>query len=164
GIRPTLMVRRSGTSTWSVVIDIPSFGGVARLHPELQGFLRSTRCRISGTGDTWLPTGWLLSSAQRRVLKSWPGAGAPLVKFERSNGILDHLVDSECRLSAGPIWLCRLGEDGLAREIRGRVVRPGDKYILLGEAALPSDHSLLVACGLDCDGIHAGVLSVPDIL
>src|SRR5271157_4394629 len=47
GIRPTLMVRRSGTSTWSVVIDIPSFGGVARLHPELQGFLRSTRCRIS---------------------------------------------------------------------------------------------------------------------
>lgn len=134
GIRPTLMFRRSGMSRWSAVIDIPSFGGVARLHPELREFLRSTRCKISGTGDTWLPTGWLLSGAQRRVLKSWPGADERLVKFERANGMLDHLVDSEFRLSAGPTWLCRLGEDGLAREIRGRVVRPRGIYSSQGRA------------------------------
>lgn len=164
GIRPTLMVRRSGTSTWSAVINVPSFGGVARLNPEVRGFLSSTRCKIAGTGDTWLPTGWLLSSAQRRVLKSWPGAGAPMVKFERPHGIIDHLVDSETRLSTGPIWLCRLGEDGLAREIMGCIVRPRGKYILLREAALPSDHPFLALCSIDCDGIYAGILSVPDNL
>lgn len=164
GIRPALMLRRSGTSAWSVVIDIPSFGGVARLYPELRPFLNSTRCKITGAGDTWLPTGWLLSYAQRRVLKSWPGAGVPLVKFERPNRILDHLIDSETRLSAGPIWLCRIGEDGLAREITGRIVRPRGKYILLSKAALPYGHPLLAACGLDCDGISAGVLSIPDHL
>jgi len=164
GIRPTLMLRRSGTSTWSVVIDIPSFAGVARLHPELRAFLSSTRCKVLGAGDTWLPTGWLLSSAQRRVLKSWPGAGSPLVEFERPNGILDPLIDAETRLSEGPIWLCRIGVDGLAREIIGRIVRPGRKYIVLSVAALPSEHPLLAACGLDCDGISAGVLSTPDTL
>jgi len=164
GIRPTLMLRRSGTSTWSVVIDIPSFAGVARLYPELRAFLTRTRCKVAGTGDTWLPTGWLLSGAQRRVLKSWPGAGAPLVNFERSNEILDHLIDSETRLSAGPIWLCRIGADGLAREITGRIVRPGRKYILLSEAALPSGQPLLAPCSLDCDGINVSVLSMPDTL
>ncbi|MDO8589230.1 MAG: hypothetical protein Q7T82_19560 [Armatimonadota bacterium] len=162
-VRPTLMLRRSGTSTWSVVINIPTFLGVARLHPELRTFLTSTRCKVAGAGETWLPTGWLLLP-QRRVLKSWPGAHTPLVKFERSNGMLDQLIDSETRLSGGPNWLCRIGADGLAHEIVGRIVRPGRKYILLSEAALPSRHSLLDACGVDCDGLNAGVLSIPDTL
>lgn len=164
GVRPTLMLRRSGTSTWSVVIDIPSFVGVARLHPELRAFLSSTRCKVLGAGDTWLPTGWLLSGGQRRVLKSWPRAGAPLVQFEQPNGLLDHLVVTETRLSEGPIWLCRIGADGLAREIIGRIVRPGRKYILLSEAALPADHPLLAPCDLDCEGIRARVLAVPDTI
>jgi hypothetical protein len=163
-IRPTLLLRRSGISTWSVVIDIPSFAVVARRYPELRTFLTSTRCKVAGTGDTWLPTGWLVSSSQRRVLKSWPGSSAPLVKFERSHVLLDHLIESETRLSAGQIWLCRIGADGLAREIVGRIVRPGFKYILLSEAMLPSGYPLLVACDLDCDHISAGILSMPDIL
>ena len=164
GIRPTLMLRRAGTSTWSVVIDIPSFAGVARLHPELRAFLRSTRCKVTGAGDTWLPTGWLLSGSQRRVLKSWPGVGTPLVKFDRPNGFLEHLINSETRLSAGPIWLCRIGPDSLAREITGRIVRPGHKYILLSDAPVPSDHPLLAWCGLDCHGINAAIVSMPDTL
>ncbi len=164
GIRPALMLRRSGTTTWSVVIDIPSFSGVARLHPELRAFIGNTRCKVTGAGDTWLPTGWLLSIAQRRVLRSWPGAGAPLLAFERPNKILDHLINTETRLSAGPIWLCRVGADGLAREITGRIVRPGRTYILLSQAALSSGHPLLAGCGVDCTGISAAVLSAPDTL
>ena len=132
--------------------------------PNSAHFLLSTRCKIAGTGDTWLPKGWLLSSAQRRVLKSWPGAGLPLVKFEQPNEVLDPLVDSETRLSPGPVWVCRIGTDGLAHEIAGRIVRPGRKYILLSEEKLPRDHSLLAACGLDCDGINAALLSMPDTL
>ena len=163
-IRPALMVRRTGASGWSIVVEIPSLAGVARIHPELQKFLRGTRCKINGAGDTWLPSGWLLSCAQRRVLKSWPGSNACLLKFERANSMVGHLVDSECRLSAGPIVLCRLGPDGLAREVRGRVVRPGGKYILLGETDFQKYPPFLAQCILDCDGIHAAVLSVPDIL
>src|SRR6202044_2454197 len=65
-LRPTLVLRRSGISTWSAVLEIPCFAGVARLHPEIRAFLVGTRCKVAGTGDTWLPKGWLLSNAQRR--------------------------------------------------------------------------------------------------
>jgi hypothetical protein len=158
------MLRRAGASTWSAVIDVPSFAVVARLYPELRAFLAATRCRIAGTGDTWFPSGWLLSSARRRVLKSWPGAGVPFVRFEWPNEVLDQLVASETSLPAGPVWLCRVGNDGLAREVAGRIVRPGRKYILLSEAGLSADHLFLSSCGLDCDGIYAAVLSMPDTI
>jgi hypothetical protein len=160
-IRPNLMLRRSGESSWSVVIEIPSFVGVSGQYPELRAFLKLTRCKIAGTGGNWLPAGWLLSSAQRRVVRSWPGAGTPLVRFEQRNGQLDHLVDNETRLSAGPVWLFRLGKDGLAREILGRIARPGGEYIILSETNLPSGYPTLVECGLDCEGLSAAVLSMP---
>jgi hypothetical protein len=77
--------------------------------------------------------------------------------------MLDHSVASETRLSAGPVWLCRIGGDGLAREIVGRIVRPSRKYILLSETAdLLSRHRFLAACDFDCDGVTAAILSMPD--
>ena len=163
-LRPTLVLRRSEISTWSAVVEIPCFAGVMRLHPEVRAFLVNTRCKIAGTGDTWLPKGWLFSNAQRRVLKSWPREGLPLVKFEQPHEVLDLLVDSETHLSPGPVWVCRIGTDGLAHETAGRIVRPGRKYILLGEEKLLSNRSLLAACGLECGGINAALLSMPDAL
>jgi len=162
-LRPTLMLRRSGASAWSAVVDVPSFAGIARLSPDYRTFLTSTRCKIAGTGETWLPKGWLLSNARRRVLKSWPAAGVPLVQFEMSNSMLDHLIGSETGLSAGPVWICRIGRDGLAHEIAGRIVRPGLEYILISDKeALLSRHRFLSACDLNCDGVSAAALSMPD--
>src|SRR5580658_3558964 len=130
------MLRRSDASTWSIVIDVPSFASLARSSPELHKLLRSTRCKISGT-DAWHPSDWLLSGSRRQVIRTWPGAGNPLVKFERSYPALDQFISTETRLPAGQVWLCKIGSDGLAREITGRKVRPGRKYILLSEIALP---------------------------
>ena len=162
-IRPTIMLRRSTASTWSIVIDIPSFADVARSDPEFNKMLRSTRCKIAGTGDTWLPSGWLVSGPRRRVLKSWPVADSPLVQFERSLPALDQLVSVETRLPVGPVWLCRIGADRLGREVIGRIVRPGRMYVVLCETAPPSrPDSLFSTCHVDCDGIHAAILAVPD--
>lgn len=161
-IRPTLMLRPSTKTTWSVVVDIPSFAEVARLDTELHAFLRNTRCKITGTGDVWLPKGWLLSGSRRRVLRTWPAAGAPFVEFERRNPVLDQLVADETRLPPGPTWVCRIGGDGLAHEVVGRIVRPGRTYILLSEDVIAS--SLLTPCDLDCQGVHASFLSLPESL
>ncbi len=162
-VHPTLMLRRSNTSTWSIVIDMPNVGGVARSSPNLHKLLRSTRCKITGT-DTWHPSDWLLSGARRQVLKTWPGAGSPLVQFERSDQTLDQFASAETRLQAGPTWLCRIGSDGLAREVTGRIVRPGRKYILLSETAFPSRYGLLASCSVECGRIHAALLSMPHTL
>lgn len=163
-IRSSLLLRRIGETAWSVVIEISGFGAVARLHPDLRIFLRGTRCRIAGASDTWLPAGWVLSGTQRRVLKSWPGPREPLVEFERPNKMLSHLLESECRLKQGPIWLFRIGPDGFAREIMGQIVRPGWQYgyIILSETALSSGHSLLAPCEIECEGISASLLRLPD--
>lgn len=163
-IRPTLLLRRSGALTWSAVIEVPNFSSIAKLNPDIRTFLRGTRCRVAGTGDTWLPAGWLLSSTQKRVLKAWPDVRRRMVEFERPHPTLDHLLDSECRLTAGPVWLCRIRADGIAVEIAGRIVRAGQKYVVLSGAGLPSDHRFMTSCHVECDGINAGLLSLPDTL
>jgi len=160
GMRPALMLRRSGNMTWSPVLDIPSFAGVARIRTELRTFLARTRCRITGTAEAWRPAGWLLSHNQKCVLRSWPGAGAALMHFERDNPVLHHLIDEEVRLSAGPTWLCKLGGDGLAHEITSRTVRPRQTYILLSQKPLPKAE-FLDECHVDCEGLNAALLTTP---
>ena len=159
-LRPTLELRRTPDSTWSVVVNIPNFASLARSQPKLHALLTSTRCKISGTGDTWLPSGWLLSSSPKRV-KTWPGGAKSLVTFERPNPDLDRFIVHETRLSAGPAWLFRIGDDGLAREIGGRVVRPGRNYVLLSEAEISLRASFVAPCKVDCSGINAALLSMP---
>ena len=164
-IRPSLLLRPSGNSAWSAVIEIPSFDGIAGISPSHRAFLSSTRCKITGTGDTWLPKGWLVSTTRKRVLKSWPLPGVPLIKFERSNDVIEKLIETEVCQSSGPIWLFRIGNDGLAHEIDGRIVRPNREYIVVsaGETSL-SDCRLLNPCQLACADVIAARLSVPDTL
>ncbi len=159
-LRPTLMLRRSTDATWSVVLDIPNFADAARTDPDLQRLLRSSRCRIAGTGDTWLPAGWLMTASRRRVMKHWPHPGEPLVQFEKKDPALDSL-SMETRLPVGP-WLCRLGADELGREVISRVVRPGRTYVLLNETPSQTRYTFLSPCKLDCDGINALMVTTPD--
>jgi len=159
---PTIMLRRSRQSAWSVLIEIPSFAPVVRAYPEFQSVLDRSRCKVAATGDTWHPRGWLLSGSRTKVLKHWPGSGTRLLVFEQLNPELEQLVNRETRLPSGPTWLCRIEGDGMGREIAGHVVRPGRRYILLSESAITARHSFLTPCKTDCQGIHAHLLSMPD--
>lgn len=161
-IRPSLMLRRSGSTNWSAVMEIPSFAPVARLNPDLSKFLKTTRCRVAGAGDTWLPAGWLFFDSQKRLMKSWPSSGALMVQFERAHGVLDNILRGECRFSSGPAWLFRIGNDGLAQEITGRMVRPGQEYILLSRNALSTKLAYMSPVAVDCEGVKAVAIAVPE--
>jgi hypothetical protein len=163
-IRPRLMLRPSGQSRWSLVAEIPSFTPVARLHPDLHTFLLKIRCKIAGAGETWMPNAWLLSGAQRRVLKLWPGTGVPLVSFERPNARVEQLISAETCLSEGPVWLFRIAADGLAREIVGKTIRPGKRYMLLSESEIASREGLFKHCDIDCAGIRGALIETPETL
>jgi uncharacterized protein YdcH (DUF465 family) len=162
-IRPRLMLRPNGAGRWSLIAEVPPLTAIARLNPELHAFLLKTRCKITGSGETWLPNAWLLSGTQRRVLKSWPGAGAPLISFEKPNAQIEQLL-SGARISEGPVWLFRIGADGLAAEIVGKTIRPGRRYVLVSDRDVPSDHGLFTSCDVDCAGIRGGLLSTPETL
>lgn len=159
-IRPSLMLRYSGAGAWSLVMDVPDFSSLA-VNADIRTFLKSTRCRLNGADDT-KPAGWLLSGRRKAILRSWPDSQRPLLQFEKSHGTVDHIVESDCRFSPGPNWLFRIGQDGIAREIAGRFVRPRHDYIVVTTADPPGEHPLTSTCVLECAGARAFRLSMPD--
>lgn len=164
-VRPTLVLRRAGQNAWDVLIDIPSFVPLASETHNLNRFLRATRCVVAASAGTWAPGGWLLSGPRMRRLACWPAQDAPLIRFEHSNPALDQLLAVEGTLTLGPVWPCQVGTDGSAREVLGRQVRPGKKYILLHTGKLRSVTSpMLKPCEVSCDGVSAVVLKVPNSL
>jgi hypothetical protein len=158
-IRPNLSLRYSGQATWSLLADLPDLRPLATT-AELREFLRTTRCQLNGA-DTPRPAGWLFGSRRSVVLKAWPNANEPLVKFEGHDAIIEALLASDCRISRGPSWLFRIGSDGIAREIAGRIVRPGQSYILVGTDALPKPEGWIAETNVDCAGVSARRLDVP---
>lgn len=158
-IRPTLLLRRAETEAWTPILEIPCFREVADLTPELGGFLRATRCEVTGSPG-WRPPGWLLTGTQRRVLEAWPAAGKPVLTFQKTNAALDHLLVSEGRISAGPTWLFRIGSDGQAREVLARLIRPGQSYVLVTRGN-PPVLSIATATTIHCRGVTAVRFEVP---
>lgn len=162
-MRPSLLLRRVDRMNWSVILDIPDFSGIAAINAELAEFLKTTRCQVSGEG-IWHPAGWLLSGSQRRALKSWPAGDQPVLKFERPNGIIDNILNADFRISPIPIWLFRVGDDGLARQIVGLTVRPGYRYVLVTRDPLPAQSEMLQSCAMQCARATATLITLPESL
>lgn len=159
-IRPSLSLRHVGAGRWSVFLEVKSFRPVAALSAEIHSFLDRTRCRLNGAHD-FKPTGWLLSGNRKGALRSWPDPGSPLIHFERSQPTIDFLLESECRLHPGPIWLFRIGTDGIARHIVGRIVRPDLDYIVVTTLSTPDTLEGVTQCDLDCASVDAYRLAMP---
>lgn len=134
-IRPVLTLRRMAPGEWKVWAELPTLRPIADLSPDLGAYLRRARCSVLGSPGV-LPPGWLMLGDQRRVLASWPTAHRPLVQFTDPPPILAQLLAADGCITNGPIWLFRVGADGLAREIIGRMVRPGESYVLVSNAPI----------------------------
>ncbi|MDE0031678.1 MAG: hypothetical protein OXU75_00845 [Deltaproteobacteria bacterium] len=130
------------------------------MNTEVHSFLRRTRCRINGGADI-KPAGWLLAGNRMSRLASWPDPHTPLVQLLQSHETIDHFLQSECRLSPGPVWLFKIARDGNAREVISRVVRPGSEYLVVTTGALPATHPFIRACRVDCAGVEAVRLAIP---
>ena len=159
-IRPNLFLRHVVTGRWSVFLEVKSFRPVAALSNELHSFLGRTRCRLNGANDV-KPTGWLLSGDRKGTLRSWPDPASPLIRFEQSDPVMDHILESECRLHHGPLWLFRVGADGIARHITSCIVRPDVHYVVVTTAPAPDKLEGVTPCDLDCEGVNACRLSMP---
>lgn len=159
-IRPDLLLRYAGNNTWTLLVEVPSFKTVAAISADVRNFLKRTRCSLNGSEDK-KPAGWLLSGNRKAVLKRWPDADKALLSFEKHNGAIEHLLASTCRMTAGPVWLFRIGSDGLGREIRSGTVRPGHLYVLVSSDPIAGLGGEMHSCAIDCDGVYAVRLIVP---
>jgi len=162
-IRPNLNLHYRGHGDWDLLIDIPSFKCISSLNPEIHQFLKKTRCLLNGSSGI-KPAGWLLSGRRQAILKEWPDPQQPLINFEERNNAIEHFLDSDCRMSNGPIWLFRVGRDGYAREITGHVVRPGYNYIIISEKPIDNLLEGMARCKITCSMVSAISVSVPQVI
>ena len=160
-IRPDLFLRYTGSGKWSVLLHLKSLRPIAAESTTLRLFLNRTRCRLNGASD-WKPTGWLLSGNRMGALKRWPNANVPLIQFEQPNPLMNHLLESECRLTPSRIWLFHIGSDGIARHIASANLRPANDYILVTTGSIPADLPGSALCPLECEGVRALRVEVPD--
>ncbi|MEZ5758281.1 MAG: hypothetical protein R3D86_08675 [Emcibacteraceae bacterium] len=160
-IRPDLRIQYKGSGRWDLQVEIPSFKDIAALDVKLSKFLKKTRCQLNGSNGN-KPQGWLISGRRIAVLKEWPDPKLPIIKFEKNNGIIDHLLNTECRISSGPNWLFRIGADGIAREISGRIVRPGMEYIFASKYPVENLLTGMQLSNINCLNITTYYFKVPD--
>jgi hypothetical protein len=158
-VRPSMRLRPTGLG-WTALLEIPSFAGLAASGPLFGSFLRSTRCRVAGTGDSWHPRGWLLFGMQRKVLTSWPDPQQPVIRFERFDQYVYRFLVSECKISEGPQWLFKIGDDGLALQVNTKTIAPGHDYIVVQKEEIPSTASI-EPIRIDCAGIYAARINLP---
>ena len=160
-ILPDILLRHTGGGSWMLAMDVPNFKCLTTLNAEIREFLKKTRCSLNG-GEGVRAAGWIMSGNRRAVLKSWPDPDKPLVRFERHQEDVDRLLADGCRMTEGPDWLFRIGNDGIARQITSRIVRPGFDYILAMKNSITDLLNGMGKCSIDCKGIEAIRISVPD--
>lgn len=166
-LRPSLLLSQEN-GAWRVGLQMPSFAPLAAASPDVAKYLQKTKVQYLGGSGDWHPARVLTIQSKLHGLQQWPADGAVL-RFKDSFPSFEQLVRQEASLSAGPLWICRIGNDRLAREVRSHQVRPGQKYIVLARAGYtfrPS--SAFRPIELRCEGLTGIQLTlsehVPDEL
>lgn len=159
-LRPSLLLSSEGDA-WRVGVQVPSFAPLAVESPDVAEYLRNTKVRFAGGAGSWYPAQILIASSKLHGLQRWPDDG-PVLHFKDAFPPLEYLVRQEVKLSGGPIWVCRIGNDRLAREVRGHQVRPGQKYIILARSdyAFPPNPAIQPV-DVRCEGLTGIQLSLP---
>lgn len=160
-LHPTLLLSRKNEA-WHVGIQFPSFAPLAAGSSEVARHLQKTKVRIEGGVGQWHPAQILSVPSKIHGLQRWPSDGVVL-RFKDVLPIFEQLMHLEATLGEGPLWVCRIGSDGLAREVRSQHVRPGQKYIVMartGEAF--RHHPAVQPIDLRCEGLTGIQLSLPN--
>ena len=166
GIEPKLILRPADLkgTTWRVSIEIPDLSGLSRRFPKARDVLTDSRCVVAGVEGRPIARGRFLYGSQRLVLSRWPAPSEVLLRFEKSEPDLEFLLRTECLLRPGPIWLFRIGSDGLGYECRSLRVRPGHRYIILSETRVTRSADVVRHLDIECRGIEGTLLELPSAL
>jgi hypothetical protein len=163
-LAPVLSLRRASSDSWAVQVQIPSLRALIDSNDTFAGHLQSAAVRIPAHGPALFPASALLSNqGLLRTLKAWPAPRKCLLEFNKKNPAFDSVVTPECQIAPSTLWLFKIRDDGVARQILGTSVRPGEKYI-----AVSPDMARVQSLGspvkLECAGVHAAWFDVPKVV
>ena len=156
---PRLVLRRDGA--WNAYAELPDLTGPSAGLPKVYDQLRVSRVSVNG-GARSIPPSGLLYPGQEVCLVRWPRPDQPFLQLERGDVEINRLLSEWCVITKGPWWLFRHQSTGLAIEVKGKFVRPGHQYVLVGSDTI--DKPPVPWCAetaIGAKGIRAYELSVP---
>ncbi|GEL96113.1 hypothetical protein CCO02nite_27710 [Cellulomonas composti] len=130
---PRLFLRKDGV--WTAYAELPDLTVVGLEGQEIYGQLRTSRATVSGAARPIPPSG-LLYPGQEVSFASWPRPDQPFLRLDRGDPRTNSFLATQCVITKGPWWLFRRQGTGLAIEVKGKFVRPGHQYLLVGVETL----------------------------
>ncbi|MEV0910039.1 hypothetical protein [Streptomyces hokutonensis] len=159
---PKLLLRQ-GNGGWRPLLELPDLTALQAENNQVGEELRKLRPIIEGRRQP-LPRGALLYPG-KVPLPAWPRPETPIIQLEQGSANVNELIAGRCAITRGPWWVFRKRLGGLATEIKGKFVRPGQEYTLVGRTGskLPALHWVAESAIL-ADGVHAFDLTIPPII
>lgn len=149
---PRLVLRNTGQG-WQAWAQLPDLSSLNRRLPHVFEELARRPARVEGADQTIVARGRLATPGQRVRLTRWPNPSQPFVQLQDGKQDVNNLLRDQVEITPGPIWLFKQRAPGLATEVKGRLVHPGNTYFLVHDktwhpAAVP--------------GVQPGKLEVTD--
>jgi hypothetical protein len=160
---PRLQLRHDA-GKWSAYLVLPDLRPLQHILPSVYDEMRIRRATISGAKAS-IPTGGLLFSNPPLELTSWPSPDQPVLQLQNAPDDVNLLVADQCRISSGPWWVFRHTPGEPPAEVKGKFVRPGGAYYLVGtpDATRPAV-TWCTEVAIATDGVVAFDLRVPSAI
>ena len=160
---PKLQLRRNGGG-WTAEAVLPDLKPLQHTLPSVYDELRKHRAVVAGA-RRGIPTGGLLFAKPPVEFATWPAPTDPFLQLRGASREVNLLIADQCRITSGPWWLFRCRPGGPATEVKGKVVRPGRHYCVVGAPELsPPDVTWCQRAQIAVEGVRAYDLQVPIVL
>jgi hypothetical protein len=161
---PSLLLRRED-GAWRAYARLPDLTSLQARLPHLYDELRVSRAQIAGMDGKLLASGRLTYPGQEVRFTSWPRRDVPFIQLEQGSDPVNALIADQCVISPGPWWLFRSRPGAPAAEVKGKFVRPGHSYYLIGEKeTAPPLLPWITETDIRVDGVRAFDLTVPAVI
>jgi hypothetical protein len=162
---PTLQLRCEDR-IWKAYAVLPDLKSLQHTLPILYDELRKCRAVVAGAGaGEGIPVGGLLFATPPVEFVSWPGSTEPFLQLQRASEEVNLLIADQCRITSGPWWVFRRTPGEPATEVKGKFVRPGARYCIIGASDLaPPDVRWCHRAEIALEGVHAYEMDVPNAL
>lgn len=160
---PKLQLRREG-GAWRAYAVLPDLKPLQHMLPSVYDELRKHRGVVAGARQV-IRTGALLYAMAPLEFSSWPAPTDPFLQLQGASREVNLLIAEQCRITNGPWWVFRRTPGEPATEVRGKVVRPGGCYCIVGAPELASpDVVWCQRAEIAVEGVRAYNLQVPSVL
>ena len=151
-------------NAWNAYAKMPDLTVLSSRLPHVYDELGRCRAAVNGVRKK-LATGRLVHGGQEVRFESWPDPARPFIQLEGGSDPVNRVIADQCGMTRGPWWLFRRQGAGLAIEVKARLVRPGQSYVLVwaSDPQVPTvPWSKPVA--INVSGVSAYRLDLPDHL